>query len=75
MVHNLGKTVFNETASAFDEVKALEEKVNESTHQLETRTDYESDGYMDLITHLNEAHERLDLLGAGAINEKIELTL
>ena len=75
MVHNLGKTVFNETASAFDEVKALEEKVNEITHQLETRTDYESDGYMDLITHLNEAHERLDLLGAGAINEKIELTL
>ena len=75
MVHNLGKTVFNETASAFDEVKALEEKVNEITHQLETRTDYESDGYMDLITHLNEAHERLDLLGAGAINEKIELKL
>ena len=75
MVHNLGKTVFDETASAFDEVKALEKKVDEITHQLETRTDYESNGYMDLITHLNEAHERLDLLGAGAINEKIELTL
>jgi ATP-binding cassette subfamily F protein 3 len=75
MVHNLGKTVFDETATAFDEVKKLEASITDITHQLETRTDYESDGYMDLITHLNEAHERLDLIGAGSINEKIELTL
>jgi ATP-binding cassette subfamily F protein 3 len=75
MVHNLGKTVFDEAATAFEEVKKLEAAIVDITHQLETRTDYESDGYMDLITHLNEAHERLDLIGAGAINEKIELTL
>lgn len=75
MVHNLGKTVFDETATAFDEVKKLEASIADITHQLETRTDYESDAYMDLITHLNEAHERLDLIGGGSINEKIELTL
>ncbi|MBL7893327.1 MAG: ABC-F family ATP-binding cassette domain-containing protein, partial [Bacteroidia bacterium] len=75
MVHNLGKTVFDETATAFDEVKKLEAAIVDITHQLETRTDYESDAYMNLITHLNEAHERLDIIGAGSINEKIELTL
>lgn len=75
MVHNLGKTVFDETATAFDEVKKLEASIADITHQLETRTDYESDAYMNLITHLNEAHERLDIIGAGSINEKIELTL
>ncbi len=75
MVHNLGKTVFDEAATAFDEVKKLEAAIVTITHQLETRTDYESDAYMNLITQLNEAHERLDLIGAGAINEKIEITL
>jgi len=75
MVHNLGKTVFDETAMAFDEVKKLEASLADTTHQLETRTDYESGSYMNLITTLNEIHERLDLIGAGSINEKIELTL
>lgn len=75
MVHNLGKTVFDETATAFNEVKKLEASISNITHQLETRTDYESDDYMNLITQLNEAHERLDIIGAGSINEKIELTL
>jgi len=75
MVHNLGKTVFDETATAFGEIKSLEKKLAEISHQLETRTDYESDAYMKLITDMNDANERLDLLGAYSMDAQIETTL
>lgn len=75
MVHNLGKTVFDETAQAFSEIKSLEKKIAEIQHQLETRTDYESDAYMQLITDLNDYNERFHMLDGGSIEGDIEQTL
>lgn len=75
MKHNLGKTVFNETALAFTELKELEKRLADITHQLETRTDYESDAYMQLITDLNDCNERHTILGGTNIDEEIEKTL
>jgi ATP-binding cassette subfamily F protein 3 len=75
MVHNLGKTVFDETATAFAEIKHLEKKLADIGHQLETRTDYETDAYMKLITDMNDANERMDLLGAYTMDSEIEQTL
>jgi len=75
MVHNLGKTIFDETATAFAEIKKLETKLAEISHQLETRTDYESDAYMKLINDLNDASERMNLLGAYSMDSEIEQTL
>ena len=75
MVHNLGKTVFDETATAFDEIKKLERRIDEITHLLETRTDYESDEYMDLITELNEVNDRYVVMGASSMEGDIEQTL
>jgi ATP-binding cassette subfamily F protein 3 len=75
MVHNLGKTVFDETSTAFAEIKQLEKKLAEISLQLETRTDYESDGYMKLINDLNDANERMNLLGAYSMDSEIEQTL
>lgn len=75
MVHSLGKTVFNETATAFDELRKLEKRLDEITHQLETRTDYESDAYMDLITELNDVNERHAIIGGNSIAGEIERTL
>jgi ATP-binding cassette subfamily F protein 3 len=75
MVHNLGKTVFDETATAFAEIKQLERKLADIGIQLETRTDYESDGYMKLINDLNDANERMNLLGAYSMDSEIEQTL
>jgi ATP-binding cassette, subfamily F, member 3 len=75
MVHNLGKTVFDETATAFDEIRKLEKLIEEITHQLETRTDYESDAYMDLITGLNDANERISIIGGDSMDGEIEKTL
>ena len=75
MVHNLGKTIFDETASAFAEVRSLEKKLAEYNHQLETRTDYESDSYMQLITDFNDCNERYHLLGGDGLDGEVEKTL
>ena len=75
MVHNLGKTVFDETATAFVEIRQIERKLNEINHQLETRTDYESDEYMKLLHDQHDLNERMNLLGGYSIDADIEQTL
>lgn len=52
------KTVFEEAAEAFAEINAMEQRINEINHQLETRTDYESDSYMALIEEVSILSER-----------------
>jgi len=75
MSHNLGKTVFDEAASSFVEVKAIEKKIADINHQLETRTDYESEGYMKLLHDLHDLGERMNLLGGYSLDADIETTL
>jgi ATP-binding cassette, subfamily F, member 3 len=75
MIHQHGRTVFEETASAFDEIQRLEKRIEEINHQLETRSDYESEGYMKLIEEQTEIYTRLDIIGAGNKNEEIEKIL
>ncbi|MBN8702019.1 MAG: ABC-F family ATP-binding cassette domain-containing protein [Bacteroidetes bacterium] len=75
MHHNLGKTVFDETFTAFDEVKKVENRISEINHQLEVRTDYESDSYMQMLNELNDLHDRLNVLDADGLQGEIEKTL
>ncbi|MDQ3110685.1 MAG: ABC-F family ATP-binding cassette domain-containing protein [Bacteroidota bacterium] len=75
MVHNLGKTVFDEASTAFAELKDLEKKVEELTAELTRRTDYETDSYMDIIHQLTHANERLQVLDGFSMEGKIEVTL
>jgi ATP-binding cassette subfamily F protein 3 len=75
MQHNMGKTVYDEAASAFKELREMEEKVARITKELETRTDYETDAYMQLITELTEASERSHVLGGSSLEGQIEQTL
>src|ERR1051326_6552184 len=63
MTHNLGKSVFDETASAFAEVMSLEKKIAHVNEQIATRTDYESEEYMQLIHDLHEYGERMNHIG------------
>ena len=65
-----GKTVMEAAMSAFDDAIALEKKLAEVTKELEERTDYESDAYMDLIHDMSELNEKLLVLGGG--NMKVE---
>lgn len=75
MTHQHGRTVYEETESAFEEIKILQAKLNDVNHQLETRTDYESDAYMDLIHDLTDINERLNIIGADNTEEEIEKVL
>jgi ATP-binding cassette subfamily F protein 3 len=75
MIHQHGRTVFEETATAFEEIQKLEARLNVVTHELETRTDYESDAYMNLITELTDINTRMDIIGAGNREEEIEKIL
>lgn len=51
-------TVFEETAKAFDTILKMKAEIDELNHQLETRTDYESDAYMDIITQVSDLSEK-----------------
>ncbi|MGZ3900294.1 MAG: ABC-F family ATP-binding cassette domain-containing protein [Bacteroidia bacterium] len=75
MIHQHGRTVFMETETAFQEIQQLEERLEAINHEMETRTDYESDGYMKLIEEQTEIYTRLDIMGAGNKHEEIEKIL
>ncbi len=75
MKHNVGKTVFDETETAFIEAKELEKKIEHYNEQLGIRTDYDSDSYSDLIVKLNDANERYNLIGGYTMQSDIELVL
>jgi len=75
MIHQHGRTVFEETESAFQEIQELEFRIIEINNQFETRTDYESKEYAQLIEEQTDVYTRLDMLGAGNVHEEIEKIL
>ena len=58
-----GRTVLEESYQAFVEIKALELRLEDINQQLVERTDYESEGYNQLIIDLNEVTEHYEVLG------------
>src|SRR5215467_13313378 len=72
MVHNSGKTVYDETETAFGEIQKLEQKIHDLSEQLDTRTDHESKEYFDIIHELHEANERFQLIGGYTRQADIE---
>ena len=75
MDHNESATIFDEAASAFAEVKQLEARIEQITEDISSRKDYESDEYSRLIDELTDANSRLDIIGAGNLEEKIQRIL
>ena len=70
-----GKTIFDETYSALEELQELDVKLKDYTKQLETRTDYETDSYMELIQDMHVANERFSLLGGDTADAEVEKVL
>ena len=58
-----GRTVLEEAYQAFAEIKELEDQMEEINLGLNTRTDYESESYNDLIVQLNEVTQRYEIIG------------
>ena len=70
-----GRTVQQEAELAFKQIKELEEKINAINLEISERTDYETEGYMQLITDLNELNERYGLLGGYIIQSEMSQVL
>jgi len=54
-----GRTVWDETLQAFEQINAWKNELEEVNHQMTIRTDYESDGYTDLINKMTELNDIL----------------
>jgi len=54
-----GRTVWDETMQAFEQINALKDELEEVNNQLAIRTDYESDAYTDLINRMTDLNDLL----------------
>ncbi len=70
-----GRTVFDETAQAFAHLHEMEAEINRINHELETRTDYESDEYMQLIEQVSALSEKFYSIEEINYDADIEKTL
>jgi ATP-binding cassette subfamily F protein 3 len=58
-----GRTVLDESYQAFADIKAMEQKLEEINTALAERTDYESEGYHQLMVDLNDVTHHYEILG------------
>ncbi|MBQ0061606.1 MAG: ABC-F family ATP-binding cassette domain-containing protein, partial [Bacteroidales bacterium] len=70
-----GRTVFEETAQVFAYLKETEKEIDELNNQLATRTDYESDEYMELIEKVSALSEKFYAIDMTHFEEDVEKTL
>lgn len=73
-----GRTVWEETMQAFEQINLWKNELDEVNHQLATRTDYESDDYHNLIhrmTDLNDLLHHHDAYNLEGDMEKVSLGL
>ncbi|MBV6880690.1 ATP-binding cassette domain-containing protein [Epilithonimonas ginsengisoli] len=70
-----GRTVWDETMQAFEQINALKDELEEVNHQLATRTDYESDAYTDLINRMTDLNDLLMNFDAYNLEGDVEKIL
>jgi ATP-binding cassette, subfamily F, member 3 len=69
------RTVFEETAMAFSEINEMGKQIEEMNEELSTRTDYESDSYMELIERVSALSEQFYSIEEINYDADIEKTL
>ena len=62
MEHHKGRTVMEETLTAFDRVSAIQTELDGIGKELSERTDYESDSYLELIARMNDLNDSLSFI-------------
>jgi ATP-binding cassette subfamily F protein 3 len=70
-----GKTVIEETMTAFAEINALEMELLRVQDELSTREDYESDAYAKLIEQMGDVTEHLHHMGSATTQADAEKVL
>ena len=75
MEHHRGRSVIDEAMTAFSDMFAQEDELERITLELAERTDYESQGYQDLIIRMNEINDRLSYARSDNPQVQAERTL
>lgn len=70
-----GRTVFEETAQAFSHIHEMQAEIDRLNNELTTRTDYESDSYMQLIEQVAALSEKFYAIDATNYEEDVEKAL
>lgn len=70
-----GRTVWEETCLAFKHIHDMEDEINRLNNLLTTRTDYESDSYMQLIEQVAAMSEKFYAIDLTHYEEDVEKTL
>jgi ATP-binding cassette subfamily F protein 3 len=68
-------TVFEETSKAFSKILNMKRRMEELNHQLESRTDYESDEYSKIIEEVSELSEKYYSIEEINFDAEVEKTL
>ena len=68
-------TVKEETRKAFADKTKIEEKLKKMEQEMAERTDYESEGYAELVERFTTEHERYMMMGGENYEAEIERTL
>ena len=68
-------TVMEETKKAFENVMQFVGEKEKIMHEMETRTDYESDSYMQLIERLGEVEHQIEIHDGYSVEEQTERVL
>ncbi len=70
MEHAKGKTVLDETLTAFDSLFKMHERLEEIGRELGERTDYESKSYHNLMVEMNEINDRITIMEDEPVESK-----
>ena len=68
-------TVFDEASKAFSKILNMKKRMEELNHELETRTDYESDEYSKIIEEVSELSEKYYSVEEINFDAEVEKTL
>ena len=75
MVLSDGRTVRQETELAFSHLHEAEQELKEMQRQLDERTDYETESYMQLVERFAHESERFQMIGGLNYQSELERTL
>ncbi len=70
-----GRTVWNETLQAFEQINSWKNELEQVNEQLATRTDYESEAYHDLIHRMTDLNDLLHHHDAYNLEGDVEKVL